>query len=87
VDIGERADKESWNIPAVLETEILERDKSCVYCGVVFGLSDASTGSRTSWEHIVNDARNITRENIARCCRSCNASKAVKLLIVWRVSP
>ena len=72
-----------WNISASLESEILERDKSCIYCGVAFGLAGARFGSRPSREHIVNDARIITRENIARYCRSCNASKGVKPLTVW----
>ena len=76
-----------WNIPDALEQEILHRDRACVYCGVVFGLPDARFGSRPSWEHIVNDARIVTRENIALCCRSCNSSKGVKLLSLWLDSP
>lgn len=36
-----------------------------------------------SWEHIINDASIITRENICLCCRSCNASKGQKKLSVW----
>jgi hypothetical protein len=72
-----------WNIPASLEQEIIRRDASCVYCRVQFGLPDAGAGNRPSWEHIVNDARLITRENISRCCRSCNSSKGVKPLGDW----
>jgi hypothetical protein len=72
-----------WNIPAELEQEIMRRDKSCIYCGVVFVLSNDRAGSRPSWEHIVNDARIVTRENISLCCRSCNSSKGVKPLEVW----
>src|SRR5208283_3749610 len=64
-----------WNIPTSLEQEVIERDKSCVYCGVAFGAEN-----RPSWEHIVNDARIITRENITLCCRACNSSKGVKPL-------
>jgi hypothetical protein len=71
-----------WNIPDWLATEIVERDKCCVYCGVVFGLA-TSKGCLPSWEHIVNDARIITSENIALSCRSCNASKGAKLLTIW----
>jgi len=67
-----------WNIPTSLEQEVIERDKSCVYCGVAFGAEN-----RPSWEHIVNDARIITRENITLCCRACNSSKGVKPLGVW----
>lgn len=67
-----------WNIPVWLEQEIILRDKCCVYCGVVF-----SAEIRPSWEHIVNDAHIITRENISLCCRACNSSKGIKPLEVW----
>jgi hypothetical protein len=43
-------------------------------------------GSRkavATWEHIVNDASIITRENIARCCVACNSSKGTKKLSDW----
>lgn len=36
-----------------------------------------------TWEHIINDARIISRENIARCCVSCNSSKGTKKLSDW----
>lgn len=39
-----------------------------------------------TWEHIVNDARIITIDNIALCCCSCNASKGAKSLTLWLVS-
>jgi 5-methylcytosine-specific restriction endonuclease McrA len=76
-----------WNIPDWLEQQIIERDRSCVYCGVLFELPEAGLGCRPSWEHIVNDARIVTLENIALCCRSCNSSKGVKLLATWLDSP
>ena len=72
-----------WNIPAALEHEIILRDVSCVYCRVVFGLPEARAGDQPSWEHILNDARIITRANISRCCRSCNSSKGAKPLGDW----
>jgi biotin synthase-like enzyme len=75
-----------WRIPPELELEVIERDKSCVYCGVAFGNADAPRRERPSWEHIVNDARIITRENIARCCIACNASKGTKNLEEWFLS-
>jgi hypothetical protein len=46
-------------------------------------LPNACAGNRPSWEHIVNHARIITRENISLCCRSCNSSKGVKRLEAW----
>ena len=76
-----------WNIPLWLEREITERDSACVYCGVSFSLPDAPRRSRKSWEHIVNDARIITKSNIALCCVGCNASKGAKDLEVWLSSP
>jgi hypothetical protein len=51
-----------WNIPQWLELEILTRDKHCVYCGVRFWVLHAPRQEQASWEHIVNDARIMTRE-------------------------
>lgn len=75
-----------WNIPPWLEAEVMERDKACIYCGVLYSSAERF-GARPSWEHIVNNAKIITRENIALCCRSCNSSKGAKLLEVWLESP
>ncbi len=72
-----------WNLPEWLEREVIERDRSCVYCGVEFVAQSASRRNRPSWEHIVNNARITTRENIARCCIACNASKGTKSLLEW----
>jgi hypothetical protein len=36
-----------------------------------------------TWEHIINDASIVSRENIARCCNSCNVSKGAKELSEW----
>ncbi|WP_137129692.1 HNH endonuclease [Rhizobium sp. FY34] len=71
-----------WNIPDWLEQEVRERDKYCVYCRCNFG-GGTGKGSHRSWEHVVNDANIITRENIVLCCRSCNSSKGAKLLTTW----
>lgn len=76
-----------WNIPAWLEHEVAERDEKCVYCGISFTVGLAPRRGRPSWEHIVNDARIVTRENIALCCIGCNASKGARLLAVWLESP
>jgi hypothetical protein len=73
----------NWNISPWLEKEIRERDRVCVYCGAEFTPANASTKTAASWEHIINDAKIITRENIALCCRGCNASKGQKQLSVW----
>ena len=73
----------NWNIPSWLEKEVRERDKPCVYCGCEFTSPKESTKSSASWEHIINDAKIITRENISLCCRGCNASKGQKKPTEW----
>jgi len=73
----------NWNIPDWLEKEVRERDKTCVYCDVEFTPAKVSMKSAASWEHIINDAKIITRENIALCCCGCNASKGQKPLSIW----
>ncbi|MDZ7843061.1 MAG: HNH endonuclease [Gammaproteobacteria bacterium] len=73
----------NWNIPAWLEQEVKERDKRCVYCGIEFTSPKVSKRTSASWEHIINDAKIITPENIALCCFGCNASKGQKRLSVW----
>jgi hypothetical protein len=75
-----------WRIPAWLEKEVQRRDKECVYCRVILLEGPTADGSRKSvatWEHIINDSRIVTRENIARCCAPCNSSKGTKPLSVW----
>lgn len=73
----------NWNIPAWLEKEIRERDTECVYCRNEFTSIKVSRKSTPSWEHIINDASIITRENITLCCCGCNASKGQKTLSEW----
>lgn len=73
-----------WGIPKDVEAAVLARDKNCVYCGVVFG---ADRKSASSWEHIVNDVKIATEENIALCCIGCNASKGAMSLRAWLESP
>ena len=75
-----------WGIPDWLEQEVRKRDKKCVYCGVQMVEHLPLQGPRknvATWEHIINDASIITRDNIARCCLACNASKGSKKLTEW----
>jgi 5-methylcytosine-specific restriction endonuclease McrA len=72
-----------WKIPEWLEHKVIERDRRCVYCGVDFTVPVERRADRPSWEHIINDARIVTPENIARCCIGCNASKGTKRLTDW----
>lgn len=75
-----------WGIPDWLEEEVRERDKVCVYCGIQMIEQVSHDGPRkavATWEHIINDASLITRENIAQCCAACNSSKGTKKLADW----
>lgn len=72
-----------WNIPEWLEEEIRTRDTQCVYCGVAFNPHSLSRKDTPTWEHIINNAIIVTRENIALCCFSCNSSKGTKKLSAW----
>lgn len=71
----------SWGIPKHIEDLVLQRDKSCVYCGCDF--SDTERSKKKSWEHIINDINITTLDNIALCCIGCNASKGNKPLNIW----
>ncbi|WP_444915332.1 hypothetical protein [Microbulbifer sp. TRSA007] len=73
----------NWNIPAWLEAEVRARDKDCIYCRNEFTSPKESVKASPSWEYIINDAKIITKENIALCCRGCNASKGQKGLSAW----
>jgi hypothetical protein len=58
----------NWNIPSFLEEEIKQRDKVCVYYGVEFTSTKISKKTVANWEHIINDTKIITKENIVLCC-------------------
>ena len=76
----------NWGIPAWLEKEVKERDKTCVYCDIKMVDKMPTHGPRktvATWEHIINDETIISRENIARCCVACNSSKGAKKLSDW----
>ena len=75
-----------WNIPDCLELEVRGRDVCCIYSGVEMLARPTADGRRArvaTWEHNINDARIITRENIALCRAACNASKGTKRLGEW----
>jgi 5-methylcytosine-specific restriction endonuclease McrA len=72
-----------WGIPKEVENIVIERDKKCVYCGVEFSTSENNRKARQSWEHIINDIKLNSVDNIALCCVSCNASKGSKDLKEW----
>ena len=72
-----------WGIPKEVEEYVLKRDLFCVYCSVDFSQNHISRKTKPSWEHIINDIRISSINNIALCCTSCNASKGSKLLEEW----
>jgi hypothetical protein len=75
-----------WGIPDWLEKEVKNCDKTCVYCGTQMIEQMPPRSPRkavATWEHIINDASIVTRENIARCCVACNSSKGTKRLSAW----
>lgn len=72
-----------WGIPRHVEESVKQRDLNCVYCGVSFTNSVFTHKTRPTWEHIINDIKINSVDNIALCCGSCNASKGSKLLIDW----
>lgn len=72
-----------WGIPKDVEEFVKQRDLSCIYCGISFIDSVPTHKTRPTWEHIINDIRINSRDNIALCCGSCNASKGAKLLKDW----
>ncbi|MGI9191731.1 MAG: hypothetical protein ACR2IL_06375 [Chitinophagaceae bacterium] len=72
-----------WGIPKEIEVLVINRDTSCVYCGIQFSDLDRNRRTRRSWEHIINDIRLNQADNIALCCGSCNASKGSKILKDW----
>ena len=75
-----------YGIPDWLEKKVKERDKACIYCGTQMIEQLPPRGPRkaaATWEHIINDASIVTRENIARCCVACNSSKGTKRLADW----
>ena len=72
-----------WGIPKEVEEIVKKRDSNCIYCGVEFNEFNKSTKFSPSWEHIINDIKINDVDNIAICCRSCNASKGSKTLKDW----
>jgi hypothetical protein len=74
----------SWNIPEWLEPEVRRRDTTCIYCRVSMVERMPPREPRSAvatWDHIVNDVRLVSRDNLARCFVACNSSKGAKPLL------
>jgi hypothetical protein len=56
----------NWGIPDWLENTSCERDKCCVFAALSL-LINTNQEKLKPGEHIINDARIINKENIARC--------------------
>jgi len=75
-----------WNIPPWLEKKVKDRDKYCVYCNILLKEYPHTKGNprdKATFEHIDNNEKNISEENIAMCCSSCNSSKGPQKLQDW----
>lgn len=73
-----------WNIPLDLENKIRLRDIVCFYCKKEFKNNHKDMAT---WEHIDNNAKHITEDNIVLCSGSCNSSKGIKSIKEWVKSP
>lgn len=56
-----------------------------MYCHSEFNKN--SYKQRATWEHIDNNEKNISEDNIVLCCVSCNTSKGTKMLPEWFTTP
>jgi hypothetical protein len=73
-----------YGISKRVEREIRERDKRCVYCGILMKQSPQARGaSGITIEHFNNDGPFTKKYNLAICCRRCNSSKGTKGLCDW----
>ena len=77
----------NWNIPAWLENRYVSEISTVCIVVQNSRLQKFPKKTAASWEHIINDAKIITTENIALCCCGCNASKGQKQLSVWLETP
>lgn len=71
-----------WGISKELAQKIIQRDTKCSYCGKIF-TPNPNNKDKPTWEHVINDLKIITYQNIVLCCNSCNASKGNKKLRDW----
>lgn len=82
--------KKNFGIPDGVLSDIMERDKKCVYCGKMM-INPFSTENRrdsATIEHLSPDppfhiSDGMKDDNIAMCCGSCNSSRGTKKLTDW----
>jgi|SRR5215472_285666 len=74
-----------YRIPDRVMTEVMRRDRVCVYCKLKF--KALSRGSKASWEHADgNSVKHPKISNISLCCGSCNSSRRTSFA-KWFASP
>jgi hypothetical protein len=73
----------TYDISSELETFIRRKYKNCIYCGIKLKNSKKNYRNKATIEHIDNIVRHRTKDNLAMCCNSCNASKGKLPLRVW----
>lgn len=86
--------KKNFGIPDDVLSEIMERDKQCVYCGKVMiypydrqNVRDSATIEHLSPHFPFHVSEGIKEDNIAMCCSSCNSSRREKELSDWFKKP
>ena len=73
----------AYDISFELETFIRRKYKNCIYCGIKLKNSKKNYHDKATIEHIDNIVRHRTKDNLAMCCNSCNASKGKLPLWNW----
>ena len=82
--------KKNFGIPDGVLSEIMERDKKCVYChkAMIYpyireNAKDSATIEHLSPEPPFHWSDEMQENNIVMCCGSCNSSRGAKQLANW----
>lgn len=86
--------KKNFGIPADVLSEIMKRDRECVYCHklMINPYDMENRRDSVTIEHLSPDppfhwSDGMRADNIVLCCGSCNSSRGAKKLIDWFKSP
>ena len=82
--------KKNFGIPNDVLSEIMERDRKCVYCRKIMinpydvqNRCDSVTIEHLSPHPPFHCSDGMKTDNIVMCCGSCNSSRGKKELIDW----
>jgi hypothetical protein len=82
--------KKNFGIPDDVLSEIMERDKKCVYCHkvMIYPYIGKNAKDSATIEHLSPDppfhwSDGMQASNIVMCCGSCNPSRGAKQLADW----